>query len=477
MHKEPTRRRMLGGIGLTGAYSLFGNQFSDWGRSHHGEKGDGRQKGQGANCGNAPAGNGGRIANAHVEATSLDMAGLSLGHPTFRSGSTRGKTLDLFVSPGSGAAAPADGSTDRFYAVGDRGPNIHRSDAKEITGLDPSFFGDQSGGKIFTNPGYTPSINEIKFDGKKPRVVNTIALADTNGHDITAISNPLTVTDTEAAYSMNGARIPYDPNGMDVEAVAQVSDGTFWISEEYAPSLAHVAADGEILDRIVPAGVDADLSNATYPVTGDLPAIIRRRKLNRGIEGFGLAPDESAIYFALQSPLANPDVDTSNTSRNVRIYRFDLASKSVTDEYLYRLDLPSTFKKDNGNGSPDQHDVKISELKVLGPKTLLVLERVSQTMKLYRVDLGGVSTVPEKFDNLDTTPTLESLDDAGLTDAGVEAVPKQLAFDTDDYDGLPSKIEGVALLSDHEFVLMNDSDFGLSGATPQVVRVRHRDSL
>ncbi len=471
MREETTRRRMLGGIGLTGAYSVFGNRFQSWNRDQQGRK----KKGDG--CGNAPNGNGGRITNARVEVTSLDMAGLSLGHPTFRNGSTRGKTLDLFDSPGSGAAAPADGSIDRFYAVADRGPNIHRSDAKAVTGLDPSFFGDQSGGKIFTNPGYTPSIYEIELGHWGPRVVNTIALADTNGHDITAISNPLTVTDTEVAYSMNGARIPYDPNGMDVEAVAQLTDGTFWISEEYAPSLAHIAADGEILDRIVPAGVDADLSNATYPVTGDLPAIIRRRKLNRGIEGFGVTPDESAIFFALQSPLANPDVHTSNTSRNVRIFRFDLASKSVTDEYLYRLDLPSTFKKDNVNGSPDQHDVKVSELKVLDEETLLVLERVSKTMKLYRVDLDGVSTVPEKFDSVDTTPTLESLDAGGLTEADVEAVPKGLAFDTDDYDGLPSKIEGVAILNDREFVLMNDSDFGLGGATPQVVRVRHHQSL
>ncbi|MCO8254839.1 esterase-like activity of phytase family protein [Haladaptatus sp. AB618] len=470
MREETTRRRMLGGIGLTGAYSVFGNRLRSWGRDHHERK----KKG---NDGNTHDENCGRITNARVEVTSLDMSGLSLGHVTFRNGSTRGKTLDLFVSPGSGAAAPADGSTDRFYAVGDRGPNIHHDDAKEVTGLDPSFFGDQSGGKIFTNPGYTPSIYEIELGHGTPRVVNTIALADTDGHDITAISNPLTVTATEVAYSMNGARIPYDPNGMDVEAVAQLTDGTFWITEEYAPSLAHVAADGRILDRIVPAGVDADLADATYPVTGDLPAIIRRRKLNRGIEGFGVTPDESAIFFALQSPLANPDVHTSNTSRNVRIFRFDLASKSVTDEYLYRLDLPGTFEKDNADGSPDQHDVKVSELKVLGEETLLVLERVSETMKLYRVDLDGVSTVPEAFDDVDTTPTLESLDAAGLADAGVEAVPKDLAFDTDDYDGLPSKIEGVAILDDREFVLMNDSDFGLGDATPQVVRVRHHRSL
>src|SRR5262249_7479597 len=47
-----------------------------------------------------------------------------------------------------------------------------------------------------------------------------------------------------------------DPYGIDSEPIAvDPRDGSFWIGDEYRPSLVHVSADGTLLNRIVPAGV------------------------------------------------------------------------------------------------------------------------------------------------------------------------------------------------------------------------------
>jgi len=415
------------------------------------------------------------ITDPKIEFFDVDESYLSLGDVTFRGGNT----LDLVVGLGSGAYARDDEPDDRFYTIADRGPNINCSDAPAVADRSvESICGDDTGGKIFTNPGYTPSIYTVRLDSMAPSqtaaVTETIPLKDSDGHDITAISNPLESTSTEGAHSINGNRIPYDPNGMDIEAIVRLQDGTFWIAEEYAPSIAHVAPDGRVLDRHVPQGVDEDLSDATYPVTPSLPAVWRRRKLNRGIESLGVLPDEESLVFAIQSPLANPDVATSESSRNIRIARFDVDRNAVTEQYLYRLDRPRTFARDNRNGNPTQGDVKISELRVLDEQHLLVLERVSRTTKLYVVSMDGTDPIPEEYDALDRDPTLASQSGDELS---VDHFEKTLVFSTDDHDGFASKLEGIAMPNPETLILINDNDFGYSGAETQIARLTFSEPI
>ena len=49
---------------------------------------------------------------------------------------------------------------------------------------------------------------------------------------------------------------------------------------------------------------------------------------------------------------------------------------------------------------------------------------------------------------------------------------KTLRFDTADFPNIPGKIEGMALLPDGALVLINDDDFGITGARTQIVVVR-----
>jgi len=405
-----------------------------------------------------------------VEITKIDAPILPLGTVTF----PNGKTMDLSVGYASGAFhMPGDPASD-VYFITDRGANIAcDGDAEELIGLnqDAMCAGDKDG-KIFPLPEFTPSIYKMSIaDDGKVTVVDTIPLKGTDGAKLNGLPNPLTVTNTENSYGVDAKEITKSANGYDSEALVRLSDGTFWIGDEYGVTISHVAADGTVLERLVPAGLEGDYAGANYPVSGKLPAITMKRKLNRGIEAISISPDEKSLYFIIQSPLANPDNDAHKSSRIARLFKFDLATQAVTGEYAYEMDKPEAFVADNKKKPAKQSDVKISEMVATGPDQLLVLERISKTTKLYHVDLAAASVTPAAFDDIATAPSLEQLKTEDLAAAGVVPVAKTVVLDTDTLDGFPSKIESVALIDANTLLLATDNDFGIAGDKTEFVKV------
>ena len=107
------------------------------------------------------------------------------------------------------------------------------------------------------------------------------------------------------------------PSGMDTEGIAMLDDGSFWVGEEYGPSLVKLSASGEVQLRLIPE--EMDLRNAGYPVRASLPALAARRHLNRGFEAVAITPSDERLYLIFQSPLAHPsaepDFDRSDHDR------------------------------------------------------------------------------------------------------------------------------------------------------------------
>lgn len=378
-----------------------------------------------------------------------------------------GTQIPLRFTTGLGSAAyHAAGDDDRtFYTLSDRGVNIKCSDDLDITGVDIC-----ADGKIFPVPNYTPSIYQLSRIKQQWVIADVVQLKNSAGLPISGLPNPLTLTDTEEAFDINGNPIALDPEGLDTEALLQLSDGSFWVSDEYAPSIVHVAADGRVLKRLVPAGIESDLSGAGYPVEGALPGILAKRKLNRGIESIAVSPDENFLYFALQSPLANPDKDAYEASRNVRLFKMDLNTMTILGEYVYVLDLPETFAADD---TSKQNKVKVSEMAAVDTDNLVILERISNTTKLYQVTLDEASNILDsEWDSEVTSPSLEQT--ADLAAAGIEPINKTLALDSAvDIPGvLPAKVEGIAIMSDTEIQLINDNDFGIEGDATTLVHLR-----
>ncbi|MCV6639318.1 NAD nucleotidase [Candidatus Albibeggiatoa sp. nov. NOAA] len=381
--------------------------------------------------------------------------------------------LNLTIGLGSGAFRGNEPNT--FYTVTDRGPNIPCDDTADIVGI-AEFCRNTDGsidedGKVFPVPTFTPSIYKFQLvknpdGGVGTQQVERILLKNSSGTPITGLSNPLEVMTTEGSFSNAGDFVAYDVEGLDTEALIQLSNGTFWLAEEYAPSLIHVAADGTILERVVPAGVEGDLSAADYPVTGKLPAILQKRPLNRGVESIAVSPDEQFLYFIMQSPLSNPDTAAYKASRNVRLFKLGLENGEITNmvaEYAYMIDDVADFPLDN---KTSQNSVKISEMLALDTDVLVILERVTKQTKLFIVDLStGQNILGTEWDDVATTPSFE------LSDVNALALEKQDLFDSALHlPNLSSKVEGIALL-DNYIVLINDNDFGIAGAKTEVTLI------
>ena len=380
-----------------------------------------------------------------------------------------GRIINLSVGIGSGAFRHPDDPPNVFWTVGDRGPNIACGEFKQVAQMELPACRETRNGRIYLTPSYAPSIYRVLLtDTGSFRITDVITLRDREGIPLNGMPNPSHAATTEIPIDGNGKRLDQDVHGIDAEAVIRLTDGTFWISDENAPSIVHVSAEGRIITRHVPKGTEEDYAGARYDVVGTLPAILAKRQLNRGFESLAVSRDERFLFFALQSPLANPDTAAFRTSRNVRLFQIERTSMQIVGEYVYVLDDPKTFRRDPSN---NQADPRVSEMTVIGTNHLVVLERTEATTKLYEIDLSKATNIyGTPWDDPRTEPTLEQQNN--LAGANIVAVTKALRFDTADFPKIAGKTEGVAVLANGALALINDDDFGIGGARTQIVVVR-----
>jgi uncharacterized repeat protein (TIGR01451 family) len=361
---------------------------------------------------------------------------------------------------------PVPGTTDEYYGLTDRGPNVD---------------GTNDTSKVFAFPNYSPAIGRFKMIGKEavlqgaPIVLKAPDNTPYTGRFNTA--NP----GLDEGFDINGNLLATDVNGFDTEGFVALADGTFWISDEYGPFITHHDANGVELLRL-------------SPMNGTLPVELARRRSNRGMEGLAITPDGTMLVGIMQSGLEQPDnilmpenvpADPTKVAP-VRIVTYTIAT-GVTHEYLYMLNNPNTGNK-----------VVTSEITALSNTTFLVDERdngfpPSSSKKVYLIDLTGatdvgpLSTVASstyeatglKRGLLLASKSIEAfVGQAGTADAtsllataGITPVSKSLNFDIGTFITSmdPSgkfyahdKIEGIASIEGgNKLVIANDSDFGI----------------
>ena len=346
----------------------------------------------------------------------------------------------------------------------DRGPSrkIETADGKQRVFLNPSFVPTVL---VFGISGC--SLDESRDESKKLKInlQSQFSLQTPPGKVITGRSNGLEGDDSIANPSGEELLAP-DVNGIDPEGCALLADGTFWLCEEYRPSLLCCEADGTVIKRFIPKGVR--LPSSDIQIVENLSAHYAKRRANRGFESLALSPDESTIWALMQSPFDN---EAAERSGNVRLLGCNSENGQPTSEYIYRLGDPAAADFLTGGVVPD--DGKLCAMAAIGSKKLLVLEQSDDgDAKMYRCELDKATNVLNRDKDLDGV--------RNLLQVGVAPVKKTLVADLASL--LPSfasditagqwqtevgeqvaglKLEGLAVLDSKHVIVVNDNDFNV----------------
>ena len=349
----------------------------------------------------------------------------------------------------------------------DRGPSrkIETADGKQRVFLNPSFVPTVL---VFGISGC--SLDESRGESKKLKInlQSQFSLQTPPGKVITGRSNGLEGDDSIANPSGEELLAP-DVNGIDPEGCALLADGTFWLCEEYRPSVLSCEADGTVIKRFIPKGVK--LPSSDIQIVENLPAHYAKRRANRGFESLALSPDESTIWALMQSPFDN---EAAERSGNVRLLGCNTENGQPTSEYVYRLGDPAAADFLTGGVVPD--DGKLCAMAAIGPKKLLILEQSDDgDAKMYRCELDKATNVLGDDKDLDGVRNLSRV--------GVTPVKKTLVADLANL--LPSfasditagqwqpepeekvaglKLEGLAVLDSNHIIVANDNDFNVDSA-------------
>lgn len=368
-----------------------------------------------------------------------------------------GKTLVVRHGIGSGLARDPD-EPDAVWAIADRGPNLKVETAVEHYGWQaPEESRGQDDAKVMPRLDIGPYLAKLKLGSGAVEIAEIVRLSDHAGAPIPGCPVPDgDHLQCEPAYGFDGTPIPPSPTGMDTEGVAALRDGSFWLGEEYGPSLVKVDRSGCIQRRLVPQGsailgVDANAEDG-------LPALAARRHLNRGFEAVAVSPSEERLYLAFQSPLSHPDKAAFEAAAHVRLWELDPNGRVVA-QYLYPFDAPDTFARDAREKKLSWKDLKICEIASIGERALLALERSTETCKIYHVELADMLRLPQDHLHIETRPTVEELS-AAKEPMKLPLLSKRLLFTSDDHPEVTADIEGMAVLSDRSLLLVSDNDFG-----------------
>jgi 3-phytase len=211
-----------------------------------------------------------------------------------------------------------------------------------------------------------------------------------------------------------------DPNGLDPEAIVRDQDGSFWLAEEYGPSLVHFSSQGVWQERFIP---QTTLSPGMQKTSAVLPVQFAKRRLNRGFEA--LVRHQNKLFAFLQS-------STDKNSRINLILEFDTTLRLPSAVYEFEMPLDAD---------------KISDAVAVTGQTFFAIVSDSKKGKkakkyIIKVDLSNASNALVKSGQLASTHLVLNLVDKGF-----------------DYS---EKAEGLAIV-DNNIIVVNDNDFEVAG--------------
>ena len=307
---------------------------------------------------------------------------------------------------------------------------------------------DEDDNRIFLLPEFQPEIVKFEFNPNDGSLIisDRLFLTDTQGNPLSGLPN-LPEIDPDTPVDENGNSLDYDPLGADLEGIVKGDDGTYWMVDEYRPSIYHFDKDGILIERYVPEGFSSSVG------TGALPAVYNTRRANRGFEAIAYQDDK--IYAFMQTPLNNP---LSKESQIIRILEFDPVTETTVGEYIY-------VREDKARGSGKIGDAVATS--TIGE--FLIIESSSKIgsdsrKKIFRISLENASNLQQlPNDILGEGETFEGLTPDQLEAKGINTVSKEIHADLAALDyTFTGKLEGLTPVDENTLAVINDNDFGES---------------
>jgi glycerophosphoryl diester phosphodiesterase len=285
---------------------------------------------------------------------------------------------------------------------------------------------------------------------------------------------PFAIVHKDSSRTLTGA-------DLDPESFVRLPDGSFWVGEEFGPSLVHFSATGEVLEKPVAVPVVSLLRDyargSPFYRTPDHPDLrflrhaetrddLANQPRSGGVEGLAIDPTGTRLFAAVEKGLRDDPID-----RRRVILEFDPSRRSFTgNSWFYLTDRP---------------DVSLASLEAVSDRVFLVVERdgaegaKAQIKRIYRVELGRVDE--RGFLRKQLVCDLLNIDDSqGLTHR------EKGAIGLGRYYRFPYVTpECLAILDDSTLLVANDNNFPMSvgrrpPATPddnEIIRLKLHQPL
>lgn len=296
-------------------------------------------------------------------------------------GDTFGAFSSLDILPGSWHKN-ADGTYGgTLYALPDRGPNqigtVGFSDYPGRVNIFAMNFAPYTG--TANLPAGVDSDHQLQLTQ-----TGGFLFKDFNGNVTTGL-DPGT-PGPNAYVTENGFNLPGSKTGaaagkisIDAEGLRFLSNGTFYVSDEYGANVYYFDKNGNMQGVITPptALTPRTAANSTDPNTLSFNSLTDSpvgRRFNQGLEGLAITPDQKHLVTLLQSATEQDSTTDQSTRTNTRLMIYDITgSKTPTTPVAdYVLQLP-TYNA-TGSGAPNRTAAQ-SELLALNDTQFLVLSR------------------------------------------------------------------------------------------------------
>ena len=360
---------------------------------------------------------------------------------------------------GSGLAfkgKQADGTLE-FYAITDRGPNGDGPKIANAILLGAGATGT-SDAKLFPAPGFVPAIGVITLgkDGavlksklplKFSSAINATGQSLAPGKVGSSGEAPLT-----DALKYEPAKSNYSDYGIDPESVVfDAARNALWVSDEYGPFILKIdPATGVILKKYQPGKGAADL-----------PAVLAKRRANRGMEGLALDSTSGKLHGFLQSPLDDGKVGANNVRDFAKFNRWVEFDPSTETTKLYAYPIDGSIYDRGRTGS-----AKLGDVTALGNGKFVVIEqglgadgKVFNWLMLVEVP-ANASNIAAIGSELEKN-SISAAEASSMAYSTVVTLKKTLLLDLNKLGWMAEKAEGLALVDGNTLALTNDNDFGM----------------